>query len=269
MSESFRDTYGPWAVVTGAASGIGAAFAEALGARGAHVLAVDLDAGALEARAAGVRACGVEVRTLVGDLTDPAFVERLSRLASELEVGLLVHCAGVAHVGSFLGLSIEDHVCAVDLHCRASVALARAFAEPMRRRGRGGIVLLSSNSAYLHTPLIANYAATKAYTLALAEALWEELRHHGVHVLGLAPGMTKTPLLLGSRPDSGRVARLMLEPEALVARALARLGKGPSYVPTLSDRMAAVLFARLLPRRWSLPLARRSVEWFFPHLKGE
>lgn len=203
------------------------------------------------------------MRTLAGDLTQPEFVARVGELADE-SVGLVVHSAGISSMGKFLDLDLEPQLKAVDLHCRTSVALASMFGRSMRARGRGGIILLSSNSAFLHAPLIANYAATKSYTLSLAEALWEELGRENVDVLGLVPGMTQTAMFQGSQPDARRVARFVQPPDVVVDGALRALGKQPVYVSSATDRIAAGLFSRVLPRRWSLALARKSMTYFFP-----
>lgn len=263
-SEAWSVRYGSRAIVTGAGSGIGACFATRAVEAGLDVVLVDRDGGALERHAEKLRAMGKsDVSLLVGDLTDPAFVDRVCRLADE-RVGLVVHSAGITSMGRFLDLAIEPQLRAVELHCRTSVAFAHAFGRTMRARGGGGIVLLSSNSAYLHAPLVSNYAATKAYTLALGEALWEELRHEGVDVLVLVPGMTATALLDGSSPNLERAASFIQTPEAVVDGALAALGNEPVYVSSAKDRIAATLFKRLLPRRMALALARRSMTYFFP-----
>jgi uncharacterized protein len=267
--QEFLRRYGTHAVVTGAAAGIGAAFAESLASRGVHLILVDLAGDALAEIGDRLgREHGVTVRCMAGDLTSPDFVEEVAAVRDSAEVGLLVSNAGIALLGPFLELPLEPQLRALDLHCRASLALTHRFGQPMKARGRGGIVLLSSNSAFLHTPLIANYAATKAYTLALADALYEELRHEGVDVMALAPGMTRTAALLGSNIDVSRAKKLIREPREVAEEALAHLGKTPAYVSSASDRFAAFFFGRLLPKKLSLSLAKKSVGYFYPDLQG-
>lgn len=262
-----RDTYGPIAIVTGAASGIGAAFAERLAREGLALVLVDLDGAGLDAHAARLRSrYGADVRPMRLDLSDAAEVERLSHLADVDEVGFVVHAAGIHLLGPMVELPYELQLRSIDLHCRTSFTLAYAFGRRMRERRRGGIILLSSNSAILASPLIANYAATKAYTLALASALWEELRHDHVDVLALVPGMTDTPALNAHHPDA-RAKAFTQSPDEVVEGALAHLGRGPVHITSFGDRIAAGVFGRLLPRAWSLPLARRSLVYFFPHLR--
>ncbi|MBC7172692.1 MAG: SDR family NAD(P)-dependent oxidoreductase, partial [Polyangiaceae bacterium] len=193
---SLLERFGPVALVTGAASGIGRSFASLLAREGFSLLLVDKQReGLASCRAALPLGSDCTAESIVGDLTSEAFISSLAARFAREPIGLLVHSAGISTMGRFLDLPIEALEREVDLHCRASLALVHAAGRAMRARGRGGIVLLSSNSAILRSPYVSNYAATKAYTLALAESLYEDLRHDGIDVLGLVAGMTATPLL--------------------------------------------------------------------------
>jgi len=265
---SFVDRYGRWALVTGAASGIGAAFARSLASRGVSLVLVDRDEVGVRKVAEGLRASyRVEIETRAGDLLDDAFLERVSDVATTHDLGFVVHCAGIYAMGEFTELPLEPHLRAIDLHCRVSALLAHRAANAMKRRGKGALVLISSNSALIRAPYVANYAATKAYTLTLAEALYEELRPHGIDVLGLAPGMTDTPLLAASRPDTRRIAPMLVTPEAVAEQALSALGRAPICVPSLGDRLAAIVLGGLVPSRVSRFVVARSMRYFFPHLE--
>lgn len=261
---SFAARYGPWALVTGAAQGIGFAFAEALSARGLGVFLLDRQADALEEARRKLEARGALVRAVACDLADRAFIEAVEKATRDYEIGLLVSNAGVSRLGPFLDGTAEEDLRMLEINCAAAVSLLHRFGPPMRERRRGGIILLSSNSAYLHTPLYAHYAATKAFLLSLGEALWQELRGEGVDVLALAPGMTRTPALAKDRPRLPEGSALLTEPRVVVERALVALGRRPSLVPNLADALGSFLLARLLPRRAALAVARRSIERFFP-----
>jgi len=266
----FVERYGPWALVTGAAEGLGAAFARALAARGLSVVLLDRQADAVSALAAELEERhGARTRPLVLDLTSDALVPTVRALAAELPIGLLVCNAGLSHMGRLHDLDLEAQLGVVDLNCRATLALTHVLGAPMRARGRGGILLLSSSSALLHTPLLANYVATKAYNLALAEALWEELRHEGVDVLGLAPGIVRTGAIARRAPDPRGSRGLVSEPDAVVEKALAALGHRPSLVPGLTDRLGALVLGSLVPRRFALPLARRALLRVFPGAESQ
>jgi uncharacterized protein len=263
------DRYGPTALVTGAASGIGRSFAERLAHEGFRLVLVDRHREGVDAlRATLEPRARAEAEARIGDLTDTEFVSALAARCETDSIGLMIHAAGVSSMGRFLDLPLDALRREIDLHCHASLELTHAAGRAMRARGRGGIVLLSSNSAVLRSPYVSNYAATKSYTLTLAESLYEDLRHDGVDVLGLVPGMTSTALLEEARPNVGRASALITTPEAVVAGALEALGREPTYFPSAADRLAAALFARLLPRKLGLVLARRSMTYFFDHLRG-
>lgn len=265
-AEARRTKYGPCALVTGAASGIGQAFARELAGGGFELALVDRDAAGLEAmrRELGAR---TSVTVHAVDLTDDGSIAGLVALASEREVGLVVHAAGITSMGEFLDIPVGTQEKAIALHCMASFRLMHAFGGPMRARRRGGLVLLSSNSAILRAPYVATYAATKAFTLALAESLYEELRAQGVDVLALVPGMTDTPMFRATGADAAKVKGLVQPADEVARGALAALGSGPVYISSAPDRFAASVMGTILPRKLALRLARRSMEHFFPALR--
>lgn len=248
MSADFRSKYGPWAVVAGASEGLGAAFAEALAARGLSVVLLARRAAALEELAAKIRAStGVEVRVAAIDLGAATLLDDVRAAAQGIEVGLVVYNAAASHVGRFLDSPIESKLRILDVNCRGPLVLADEFGRGMAARGRGGILLMASMAANQGSALIAAYAASKAFNLVLAESLWDELREDGVDVLACRPGATRTPGYERSKPATE--AGPIMEPAAVVEEALDALGKGPSMVPGLFNRAAAFFMARVMPRR--------------------
>ena len=242
---AFRDKYGPWAVVCGASEGLGAAFAATLAARGVNLLLLARRAEALAAVAAPLRA-RVEVRTAAIDLASPDLAAELLRLCGDLDVGLCIYNAAFSQVGPFLEQSLADKQRTLDVNCRGPMIAAHVFGERLALRGRGGIVLMSSLTAFWGSPLVASYGATKAFNLSLGEALWYELAPRGVDVLVCCAGATRTPgFIRSSGPDGPR----SMAPEAVAKEALAALGGPPAMVPGRFNRLAAFVLGRLLPRR--------------------
>src|SRR5579884_809162 len=181
---AFRARYGPWALVAGAAMGLGAEFARQLAERGLALVLLDREAAALEATAASIAAAhAVTVRPVVVDLGRPDLVEALAGSIAGLEIGLLVYNAALGTVAPFLALDPSHTERMLDVNCRAPLRLLHALAPPMVTRGRGGIVLMSSLAGSFGSAQLAVYAATKAFALVLADALWVELGEHGVDVL--------------------------------------------------------------------------------------
>jgi short-subunit dehydrogenase len=244
--EAFLRRYGSWAIVAGASEGLGAAWAEALAARGLNLVLFARRPEVLEATAVAIRARrGVEVRTQSFDLAGAGFGPELERLAGSLEVGFGVFNAAHAPRGQFLDLGLEDQLRSVDVNCRGPLTMAHVLGRRMAARGRGGLVFMSSLAAFQGTPFIATYGATKAFNLVLGEGLWFELRSRGVDVLACAAGATRTPGFVRASP---RGEPGTIEPAQVVEEALGRLGRAGVMVPGRFNRFASFLMRRVFPR---------------------
>jgi hypothetical protein len=252
---SFRSRYGPCALVAGAAVGLGAEYARQIAARGLDLVLLDRDGEALGATAAEIRShCGVGVRPVTVDLGRPDLVEAIGTAVADREIGLLVYNAALGTVAPFLELAPAHVEAMLDVNCRAPLRLARAVVPAMVGRRRGGLVLMSSLSGNVGSAQLAVYAATKAFTLVLADALWAELRPHGVDVLAVQPGSTRTPGWLSSQPVGSDAPPMpAMEPADVVHEALASLGVEPSVIPGELNRQGAEALARL-PRRQAIEI---------------
>jgi hypothetical protein len=251
VTPEFRDRYGPWALVAGGSVGLGGEFAAQLAARGINLILVARRPEPLEECAAPLRAAhGVEIRTVSADLGRPDLLDALRPALAGLEIGLLVYNAAISPVGRFLEQELAEKLHALDVNCRAPLMLAHELGRQMAARHRGGIILVSSLSALQGSALIATYAATKAYGYILGEGLWDELREHGVDVLAFLAGATRTPNYEASNPKPAtRFAPAVMEPAAVVAEALATLGRQPSGIAGRANRLASFVMTRLMPRK--------------------
>jgi short-subunit dehydrogenase len=185
----FRRRYGSWAVVTGASSGIGEAFAKSLAARGMNLVLVARRDDLLRSLAETLRASSkVEIRCLPLDLSNHDAHESLTKATDSLDVGLLIAAAGFGSSGPFINADLSTERNMVDVNCRAVMSQALHFGRRFAQQKRGGMVLMSSLVAFQGVPYAAHYAATKAYVQSLAEGLHHELAAHGVDVLACAPG---------------------------------------------------------------------------------
>jgi short-subunit dehydrogenase len=257
----FRERYGPWALVAGASVGLGECFARALAARGLHLLLVARRREPLEALAASLRAeHGVEVRLAAADLGSPAGIAATEELTRGLEVGLLVYNAAASAIGPFLSRPISEHEAVVDVNCRAPLVLSYRLGGEMARRGRGGILLMTSLAGGQGGPMVASYAASKAFEIVLAEGLWDELGRSGVDVLACRAGPTRTPGYESSRP---RKAISIMEPEPVVEEALRAISRGPVVVAGRVNKIAAFCFERILPRRFVIRLIGRTTRQMY------
>ena len=246
--DEFARRYGPCALVTGGANGIGAEYCRQIAATGVDVVILDRDEPALDALADELRAVpdAANVVTGVVDFGQPAehLFADVQRVIGALDVGLLVANAAWAPVGPFLGTDLAALLTAIDVNCRAPVVLAHEFGRRMSARGRGGIIVMSSIAAETGTANVALYSATKAFDLVLAEGLWYELRDQGVDVVAIRPGSTRTPGWESSQPADGDIAGVM-EPADVVRDALAALGTTPSTAAGAGNRAAEAAFRRM------------------------
>lgn len=249
----FRARYGPWAVVAGASSGLGEEYARQLAAYGLSVALIARRNELAETIAKEIMARhSVETRVIALDLARADAAEVVERETADLDVGLLVYNAAFSAIGPFFERTLDDHVREVETNCRAQVTLAYTLGKRMTERGRGGLILMSSLSATMGSALIANYAATKAYNLVLAEGLWEEMRTRGLDVMACCPAAVTTPDYLASAP--ARHAPGTMSPAAVVTETLGALGTTPSFIPGGSNRLTAFALRRLLPRKMTIRL---------------
>lgn len=240
-------SYGPWAVVTGASSGIGRAFAEQLAASGLHLVLAARSTDKLEALGAGLaRAHGIEYRVVTVDLGLEGAAEEIVEAAAGLDVGLLISNAGAGHPGRFLDQDLADLHRRLTVNATAHLELAHAFGQRFADRGRGGIVLVSALGADHGLPNMAHESASKAYVHSLGGALHYELASAGVQVMVLMPGNVDTPIMDEFGIDRTSMPIRPLHVQAAVREALSAFLRGkPRHVPDW--RMRALV--RLMPRK--------------------
>lgn len=227
----FADKYGPWALITGGSDGIGLAFAGQLAGKGLNLVLVGRSVDKLEAAATQVRASGVECVTASIDIGAPGSSERVIEAIGEREVGLYVANAGADPNGApFLDRDIAAWDNLVTMNVNSKLHLAHHFGRQMRGRGRGGMILVNSGACYGGLSGLATYCASKGFVLNFAEALWAELRHHGVEVLTMVLGQTDTPSYRKYLAEHGQpLPEDWAKPDDVAEVALAQLPHGPIY----------------------------------------
>ena len=244
--ERLRTRYGPWAVVTGASSGIGREAALVLAEAGLNLVLVARSRGALEKMATDLASWhGIEARAVPADLALEAGIGAEEAEARDLDAGLLVAAAGFGTSGPFLGASLQRELEMLDVNCRVPLEMSLGFGRRFAERGRGGIVLMGSIVGFQGTPNAANYAATKAYVQTLAEALHAELAPYGVDVLASAPGPTNS----GFAARAGMRMGAALTPAEVARKTLDALGRRSTALPGGLSKVLAYSLAPL--PRWA------------------
>ncbi|CDZ87237.1 SDR family NAD(P)-dependent oxidoreductase [Rhodococcus ruber] len=223
--------YGPWAVIAGGSEGVGAAFADELSKAGLNLVLVARKPGPLEETAEKVRGNGVEVRTLALDLLADDAVEQLRQATADVEVGLLIFNAGANSYGhEFVSGDLDGFRGVITLNIDRQLELSHLFGAKMKERGRGGIMLLGSLAGYMGSEHQSIYAASKAFSRVFAESLWLELAPHGVHVVELVLGVTRTPAMIRAGLNFDIPGMLVAEPEEVAREGLEHLTDGPVWV---------------------------------------
>lgn len=249
----FPRRYGEWALVAGASEGLGEAFAEELAARGMNLMLLARRETVL-AEVGGRLAAryGVAARWRAIDLSDPDFVSRVERACEDIAPCVLVYNAAYIPTGPFVDLSQEQLETLARVNVLGPMALLKSLLAPMRARGRGAVVLMSSMSGIQGWPRLAAYAASKSFNTILGEALWYELWEEGIDVVASCPGAVSTPAYFR---NFGRRTPGMLTPEEVARTTLDALGKGPRVVPGRVNRIGWQIITRLLPRKFLIRLA--------------
>jgi len=248
------------AMVTGASSGIGKSFAEALAARGTDLVLVARNRSRLEELADELRRRhGRDVTVLVADLEKPdelALVEK--HLHNDARIDLLINNAGYGVTGNFADLSMEQSQGQIDCNIVALTRLAHAALSTMKPSRRGGIINIASGAAFLPTPQISVYCATKAYVVNFSLALHEETKAHGVHCMVVCPGFTRTEFQSRANYDTSAMPSFVWQTaDDVVRESLTAYDNGESLlVPGIQNRMT-MLLTNVIPRTWLASLAGR------------
>ncbi len=250
------------ALITGATSGIGAAFAAALPETTDLLLTGRNETALAQARQRLSRGAR-RVHTLAADLGTPAGRQVVMATAEEIGIDLLINNAGVGPFGPVLDTSLADQVQCISVNVEATVSLTGALLPGMLARARHarrrcGVILLSSQMAFQPFPFLAVYGGTKAFILAYGEALAEEVRRDPADVLVLCPGITRTAF--GQRAGFGRDIPIAASPDKVAREGLDALGKRSVHICGFAPRLA--LNPMVLARRCATSGLGHAMEWF-------
>ena len=256
---NFSQRYGPWAIVAGASEGLGAEYATRLASRGLNLILIARRSELLKTLATQLaEKYKIRTKALVIDLSSPDAAEQVIQQTMDFETGLLVYNAAFSAVGPFLEKTMDDHLREIHTNIHSPFKLVYLLGQRLIARKRGGILLMSSLSAFQGSAYISTYAATKAFNIVLAESLWEEWRTRSVDVLVCISGAVKTPSYVASEPTAtGRFSDSTMLPEQVVQEALDALGKQPYVIPGRMNRFASFVMRHLLPRKMTIQFMGR------------
>ncbi|MFI0511140.1 SDR family NAD(P)-dependent oxidoreductase [Streptomyces sp. WSLK1-5] len=250
-------------LLTGASSGIGAALAKALAARGSHLVVVARRAERLESMADELRrTTDARIEAIPADLSHPTAAHELHQAVADrgIHVTSLINNAGFGSFAMFPGTDPEQLTAEIAVHAMAPVQLTAAFLPQMLNAGNGFVINLASVTAYLPSPRMAVYSATKAFVLSFTESLWTELQGTGLTVFAVAPGATATDFTTEMGPEAGVLtAGKLRTPEEVVTttlRHLERRSPGPTVIDGHVNRLSVFMSRFMSRRRNALMMAR-------------
>lgn len=270
---SFEKKYGPWAVVTGAARGLGKAFAEALAQKNSNLILVDVLTKELELTVAELtNHYPIKVVSLIMDLSDGEQINQFITICNDYNVGLFccnhamtkVSDDGLPRAWTDESLTNLQKMTVVNIN--AFQTLIYHFAKRMKQQQKGGIIIVSSGSALLPgLVFFSQYSATKAFQLHLGESLWSELGQYDVDVLTLLPGLIKTEGTANLLNDEAFKHTEMMDATTVAKLALNALGKKALLIPGWKNKLNYFIISRLLTKTFVIKIATKKMLRDYKH----
>src|SRR5438445_12529792 len=256
-----KGQFGPWALVTGASSGIGKEFARQIAASGINVVLVARrDTLLTELGRAISQEFNVQYRALTMDLSQEGFIAGLAGATHDIDIGLVVSNAGTANPGEFLKLDRQLLQATLRLNTMAHLDITHHFGAKLAQRRRGGLILVGAMGAENGIPRIANDGGAKAYVHGLGEALHYEFKPLGVYVTVLAAGFTNTPVLDKFGFDPNTMLMKPMSVEQCVSEDLSGMLENRSrIVPGRLNRIMNALVPASLARKMEADMLATAV----------
>ena len=191
-----QHTFGPWALITGASSGIGKEFARQLAACKLNLVLVARRFPLLESLGKELaQQYGIQYRTLEVDLSEENAIKKITDATRDLDIGLLISNAGTGRPGNFLSFQEEELRYVFQLNAISHLQLTHYFGKLLAKRGKGGILFTGAMGSANGVPYMANEAGTKGYITSLGKSLHTEFKALGIHLTVLITSPTDTPVL--------------------------------------------------------------------------
>jgi uncharacterized protein len=242
--------FGPWALITGASSGIGREFAVRIAASRINVVIVARRQDALDRLGAELsQKFNVKHRVVVADLSEEGFIKELIEATDDLDIGLVVSNAGSANPGRFTDKDHDELAMTLRLSALAHADLALHFGGKLMKRGAGGLLFVGAMGADTGAPFMAHDGGAKAYVQSLGLALHEEFKRSGVYVTVLTPGPTDTPVLAKFGLDPKSMPMKPMKVDQVVSEGLHALATNRAIIiPGRVNRVMRAILPSTLTR---------------------
>ncbi len=261
-----RLKYGDWALVAGAAKGLGEAFCTTLAKRGFKIVMVDMLKDSMMKLSEKLKTDnGIETLCLNIDLFEADSSFLIMNAIKGLNCRLMIYNAAFRYIKNFTEHTSEELDIYLNVNINSQIKLIHAFSKGLIDKGQnGGILLMSSLTGLLGMQLVATYSASKAFTWNLAEALYHEFKIHNIDITACIAGPTATEAYLGSNPQYGFIKPQVQKQEAVAEAALNKLGKRAFFISGLSNRINYFILTKLLPRKIASRIANKTMRKMYP-----
>ncbi|MEM8895605.1 MAG: SDR family NAD(P)-dependent oxidoreductase, partial [Bacteroidota bacterium] len=248
--------YGQWAMVAGAAEGLGEAFCTRLAQMGKNLIMVDYQTDKLGALSEKLRATyAIETELVSKDLTDTLALSNLSKKARQHDCRLWCYIAAFGPVKPFDQYTEEELSLTLELNAKGPLHLAKSFVELCLDKEPAGFMTMSSLSGMRGTQLVAPYAATKAFDWNLMEGLHHEYRNTNLHFTTACAGPILTPKYISTSPKAHFLKPKERTPDFVAKEVLENFDKETIILPGIENRIGEFILNRLLHRNVSTRIA--------------
>jgi short-subunit dehydrogenase len=266
--KEIRERYGDWALIAGAAIGLGESFCTVLARQGINLLMIDnREEQLLNLSEKLVKEFGIQTIPFCVDLFQKDASDQIMEKIASVEIRLMIYVAAFSQIKKFENYTSIDLDHYINVNVLTPLKLVHAFSKRLISNDQaGGILLMSSLAGLLGMQYIVPYAASKAFTWNLAESLHHELKSYHVDVMACIAGATATEAYLGTNPRYGFIKPQVQQPSEVARLALKKLGKRALFIPGFSNRINYFILTRLLPRKMASYFANQTMKGMYPNL---
>jgi short-subunit dehydrogenase len=265
---NLKGKYGDWAIVLGAAVGMGKSYCISLAKQGLNIVMVDNREDQLIILSKEMtEEFGIQTIPLCIDLYNDESVAQIMDKTKHLVVRLMIYNAAFSSIKSFGSYTADDLDHYIKVNVGTPLKLVHAFSNRLIARNQsGGILLMSSLAGLLGMQFIAPYAASKAFAWNLAESLHHELKPFGIDVMACIAGATTTEAYLRTNPQYGFFKPQIQSPSIVTEMALKNLNRKALFISGFWNRVNYFILTRLLPRKMASYFANSTMRKMYPNI---
>jgi short-subunit dehydrogenase len=260
--------YGNWALVAGAAEGLGEGFCTVLAASGFNIILVDRNKTAMHELALRIeKEFQVESSEIHLDLGLPDAAAQCMKAVKLSDCRLMVYVAAWSRVFRFTGLEPSELDGFLSVNTRTLLHLVHGFSNRLISADKtGGIIMVSSLAGLIGPQFVATYAATKSFGIRLTESLHEELKDSGIDISVCCAGTVSTPTYWKSKPSFDKMKPPVMQPEEVARYAISKLGRKIICIPGFMNRLQYFFLLNFLPRRYARRLVNNAMKKMYGSL---